>query len=70
MAIEKIIDENKLEVTDKDLDAYFEKLAKVYNISAEEIKKSLDGRIEVIREQLLNDKVLDLLISYNEKNVK
>lgn len=70
LAIEKIIDENKLEVTDKDLDAYFEKLAKVYNISAKEIKKSLDGRIEVIREQLLNDKVLDLLISYNEKNVK
>lgn len=70
LAIEKIIQENKLEVTDKDLDAYLEKIAKLYNISVDEIKKSLDGKFDAIKEQLLNDKVLDLLISFNEKNIK
>lgn len=70
LAIEKIINDNKLEVTDKDLDAYLEKISKIYNVSVDELKKSLTDKIEAIKEQLLNDKVLDLLISYNEKNTK
>ena len=70
LAVEKIINDNKLEVTDVDLNEYLEKLSKVYNISIDELKKSLDGKLESIKEQLLNDKVLDLLISYNEKNTK
>ena len=70
LAVEKIINDNKLEVTDVDLNEYLEKISKVYNISIDELKKSLDGKLESIKEQLLNDKVLDLLISFNEKNTK
>ena len=52
------------------MNEYLEKLSKVYNISIDELKKSLNGKLESIKEQLLNDKVLDLLISFNEKNTK
>ncbi len=70
LAIEKIINDNNLKVDDKDLNEYLEKISKVYNVSVDEIKKSLENKFEVIKEQLLNDKVIDLLISLNEKNTK
>ena len=47
-------------VTDEDVDAEYEKMAKQYGMEAEEIKKYMDA--EVIREQVLRDKAIRVVV--------
>ena len=59
-----IIKEEKLKVSDKDLDKKVSDLAKQYNMTNEEVKKEL-GNIEYLRSDMLFQKAIDLLKENN-----
>ena len=59
-----IIKEEKLKVSDKDLDKKVSALAKQYNMTNEEVKKEL-GNIEYLRSDMLFQKAIDLLKENN-----
>lgn len=59
-----IIKEEKLKVSDKDLDKKVNDLAKQYNMTNEEVKKEL-GNIEYLRSDMLFQKAIDLLKENN-----
>ena len=59
-----LIKEEKLEITDKELDEKVEELAKQYNMTGEEVKKEL-GNVEYLRNDMLFQKAIDLLKENN-----
>lgn len=59
-----IIKEEKLKVSDKDLDKKVSDLAKQYNMTNEEVKREL-GNIEYLRSDMLFQKAIDLLKENN-----
>ncbi len=61
LILDKLADELGIEVSDEELEAEIEKLAKAYNVPVEEFKKSLQeqGLIEVIRADLRRNKALE-----------
>ena len=59
-----LIKEEKLEITDKELDEKVEELAKQYNMTGEEVKKEL-GNVEYLRNDMLFNKAIDLLKENN-----
>lgn len=59
-----LIKEEKLEITDKELDEKIEELAKQYNMTGEEVKKEL-GSVEYLRNDMLFNKAIDLLKENN-----
>ena len=69
LAAEQIAKENKLEITDKEVDEYINKISLIYKISSDDIKKQLNNNFEPLKEQLLNDKIIDNLIEWNQKNI-
>ena len=68
LGIEKIAEDNKIEVTDADVTEYLEKVAKVYNMDIEMLRAQLQGNEEGLKDQLLNDKVIQKLIEWNKAN--
>ena len=68
LAIEKIAEDNKIEVTEEDINEYFEKVAKVYNMDATMLRAQLGNNVEALKDQLLNDKVIKALIEWNKAN--
>lgn len=68
--IEKIAEDNNIEFTDKDYDEYLADLAKLYNLKASDIRIRLQSQEELIKEDMLNNKVLDYIIEANLKNPK
>ena len=64
ISIYYIIKEEKLEITDKELDEKVEELAKQYNMTGEEVKKEL-GNVEYLRNDMLFQKAIDLLKENN-----
>ena len=59
-----LIKEEKLEITDKELDEKVEELAKQYNMTGKEVKKEL-GNVEYLRNDMLFQKAIDLLKENN-----
>jgi FKBP-type peptidyl-prolyl cis-trans isomerase (trigger factor) len=66
VAIQKIIDDLKIEVSEKDLQAHFEKLAKVYGTSVDAIKQRLNNNFEGVETFILQEKTFDKLIELNK----
>lgn len=62
LGIEKLIERLNIKVTEADVDAYFEKLAKYYGISGSEIKKTFENRIEGLKIYLAQQKLFDEII--------
>jgi FKBP-type peptidyl-prolyl cis-trans isomerase (trigger factor) len=65
LAIDKVIDEYGIEVTEKDLDEYFEKASKVYGISVEQLKEHYRDNIRSIESFIVHDKAIKKIISLN-----
>lgn len=68
--IEKIAEDKNIEFTDKDYDDYVATLAKVYNYKISDLKLRLQPQEQMIKEDMLNSKVLDYIIEENLKNPK
>ncbi|GHU30771.1 hypothetical protein FACS1894166_01030 [Bacilli bacterium] len=67
IALEKIIEELKLEVSDKELNTHFEKMSKVYATKVEDIKARFNNNFDNIKTFILQEKVFDKLIELNSK---
>lgn len=69
LVLEAIAKEEKLEVTDEEIDEELEKLAEQLNRPKDEVRRLLEERdgLEGIKNQLLTRKAIDLLVS-NSKN--
>jgi trigger factor len=65
IAIEKIVEQSKIEITDKELESHLEKMAKVYNLKVDEIKKRMNNNYDGIKTFLIQEKVFDHLIEIN-----
>ncbi|GHU47200.1 trigger factor [Bacilli bacterium] len=67
MALEKIIEELKLEVTDKELNTHFEKMSQVYGTKVDDIKARFNNNFDNIKTFILQEKVFDRLIELNNQ---
>jgi FKBP-type peptidyl-prolyl cis-trans isomerase (trigger factor) len=65
IAIEKIITELKLTITQSEIDEHINKIAKVYNITVEDVKNRMNNNFDGIKTFLLQEKVFDELIEMN-----
>lgn len=61
LALEKIIEEEKLEVSEDDINAEYESYAKAYNMDVEQIAKAIPA--ENIKPELLSRKAVDFVIA-------
>lgn len=61
LALEKIIELEKLEVSDDEIKEEYKKYAEAYNMDVEQIEKAIP--VESIRPELLNRKAVDFVIS-------
>ena len=61
----KIADEEKLSVSEEDLNKAYEDISAMYGMPVEDIKKALGNRTEGLKRDLLNQKVVDFLRSAN-----
>lgn len=67
LALQEILNAEKIDVTDKDIDKYVENIAKKANKSLEEYKSTLtDERLSYIKNELLMTKLLDFLVENNK----
>ncbi|MBE5757637.1 MAG: trigger factor [Clostridiales bacterium] len=67
LALQEILNAEKIDVTDKDIDKYVENIAKKVNKSLEEYKSTLtDERLNYIKNELLMTKLLDFLVENNK----
>ena len=60
LIIEKMIEEEKIEVTDEEVESKVEEIAKKYNVTKEEVKKQYED-IEYIRYDMKVNKLLDII---------
>ena len=60
LTLSAIADEEKIEVTDEDIDKELEKMSSQFNISVEDIKQTL-GNTDIIKNDVRIQKVIDLL---------
>jgi trigger factor len=67
MALEKIIEELKLEVTQSELQSHLNKMGKMYNLKDAEIKQRIKDNYEGVKTFILQEKVFDELIKLNTK---
>jgi FKBP-type peptidyl-prolyl cis-trans isomerase (trigger factor) len=68
IGIEKIIEELKIDITDKELDEHFTKMAKLYGTNVNDIKQRLQNNFEGVKTFLLQEKTFDKLIELNRNN--
>ncbi|GAA5414622.1 trigger factor [Ureaplasma ceti] len=68
LAVEQIIKQEEISVSDAEVEEYLEGVSKIYNVSVEDLKKQIKGNLEALKEQLLNDKVVKSLIEWNKAN--
>ena len=67
LALQEILKAEKIEVVDKDVDEYIEKVAKRANKSVEEYKSTMtDERLSYIKNEILMSKLLEFLIENNK----
>jgi trigger factor len=67
IAIEKIIEESKIEISDSEFESHLAKMAKMYNLKVEEIKQRMNNNFDGVKTFLLQEKVFDHLIEINSK---
>jgi FKBP-type peptidyl-prolyl cis-trans isomerase (trigger factor) len=63
-AIEKIASELKIEVTEADIDAYFEKIAKLYGMKVEDVKDKYKNNLSGIEAFIYQNKLYEELIKF------
>ena len=64
LALEKIVELEKIEASEEDLNARFEEMAKQYNMEVDKLKSLMqDADMDGIREELAMNKVIDMLVS-------
>ena len=61
LIIEKIIEVEKIEVTDEEVEAKVEEIANKYNMTKEEVKKQYDNNLDYIRYDLKVRRVFDII---------
>lgn len=61
LALEKIVADEKLEASDEDVDAEYQKLADAYKMDAEAIKKSIPA--EHLKTEIVQRKAVDLIVA-------
>lgn len=66
VVMEKIAEVEKLEVSDKDLEAEYAKIAEQYKMDVEAVKKALGAQVDEFRNNLKMQKVEDLLAANND----
>lgn len=67
LALQEILNQEKIDVTDKDVDKYVENIAKRVNKPVEEYKSTLtDERLSYIKNELLMNKLLEFLVENNK----
>jgi len=54
-----VVEAEKLEVTEEDLNKEFEEMGKAYNMSAEDVKKAING--EAVKEDMLRQKAIKVI---------
>lgn len=62
LTLEAIFEAEKLEVSDEDVDAEFEKMAEMYNMEVEQIKGILGGNIDAVKGDLSLEKTIQFLL--------
>ncbi|MDR0985988.1 MAG: trigger factor [Mycoplasmataceae bacterium] len=67
MSLEKIIEDLKLDVSQKELNDHLEKMTKIYGMKLEDLKARLNNNFEGIKTFILQEKVFDKLIELNTK---
>lgn len=65
LVIEKIIETEKIEATDEDVEKKIEEDAKAHDKSVEEYKKEVEGRMEYLKNEIVIGKLFDFLKSAN-----
>ena len=65
LVIEKIIETEKIEATDEDVEKKIEEDAKARDKSVEEYKKEVEGRMEYLKNEIVINKLFDFLKSAN-----
>ena len=67
LALQEILKNEKIEVLEKDVDEYIEKVSKRANKTAEEYKKTItDERLNYIKNEILMTKLLEFLVENNK----
>ena len=67
LVLQAIIEKEKIEVTDADLDARLEEIAKQYGKSLEDMKKEMDNHtLSHLQNEILTDKVFEFLRQNNK----
>ena len=61
LIMEEIIKEEKIEVTDEEVENKVEELAKKYNMTKEEVKKEYDNNLDYISYDLKVNRALDII---------
>ena len=61
LIIEKIIEVEKIEVTDEEVEAKVEEIANKYNMTKEEVKKQYDNNLDCISYDLKVRRVFDII---------
>lgn len=67
LAIEKLIEELKIEVSQKEIDQELEAMAQMYNVKVEDLKQRLNNDLDQIKTYLMQNKLFDKLIEINQK---
>ncbi len=62
LAIEKLIDQLKIQISEKELDEYFEKVSRYYGAPVAEIKKNFANKTEGLKVYLSQQKLFDEII--------
>ena len=60
MALQKIIEKEKIEVTEEDIEAEYKKYADAYNMDIDTIKKAVSA--ESLKPELASRKAIDLIV--------
>jgi trigger factor len=66
LGFEHIVAEQKIVVTDKDVEQYLEKLAKVYKTTVPAIKSQLQNNFEGVKGFIMQEKVVEHILSVNK----
>ena len=67
LALQEILKNEKIDVLEKDVDDYIEKISLRANKTAEEYKKTLtDERLNYIKNEILMSKLLEFLVANNK----
>jgi FKBP-type peptidyl-prolyl cis-trans isomerase (trigger factor) len=66
IGIEKIIDELKIDISEKETEEHLTKMAKVYGMTLDMLKQRLNNNYDGIKTVLIQEKVFDKLIEINK----